>query len=113
MTNRDSQILDDMFAQSREQVVPISDELTARVLNDAARLQSAPSVAVPTWRALIEMIGGWPTMGGLVAAGVAGLWIGIAPPTGLTTIASELSGSNVTVDLWGDDLFGTQEWIDG
>lgn len=29
---------------------------------------------------LVVAIGGWPALGGLVAASAAGLWVGIAPP---------------------------------
>lgn len=106
MTDRNDAFLEGLFETARNVDAPVSSDLLARVLQDAER---PPSV----WQAFLQVIGGWPTMGGLVAAGVAGLWIGVAPPTGLATLTAELIGEAVEVDLWSETTFGTEDWIDG
>jgi len=75
--------LDQLLAEAREDDMPAV--LEARILADARSVQEAwlPPVAQPVRSPLArlrEALGGWGGMGGLVAAGVAGLWLGIAPP---------------------------------
>ena len=100
--------LSDMFEEARATPAPVSGDLLARVLSDAAAANA------PTgWRGLLAVLGGWPTMGGLVAAGVAGLWIGVAPPAAVSTLSAELLGQDIELDLWSDVSIGTEDWIDG
>lgn len=106
MTDRDDAFLDDMFTAARDAEAPVSSDLIARVLIDAERPASM-------WQALLGVIGGWPAMGGLVAAGVVGLWMGIAPPASLTTLTADLIGQDIEVDLWAETSIGTEDWIDG
>ena len=66
-----------------------SPDLMARVLADAEAMQ--PRAAAPVVRAgrrggvlnrVVAALGGWPSVGGLAAATVAGIWIGFsATPT--------------------------------
>ena len=84
-----------------------SDDLMARVLADAAVEQANLLFRVhepqgSLWSQIGAAIGGWPALGGLAAAGVAGLWIGIAPPSAVETFAADLLGTNETVDVIGD-----------
>lgn len=82
--------LDDLFAAARDARPAMPDHLTAAILQDAARQQagSRPPAGQAKRRSgrwavlgqLIVAIGGWPAMGGLVAASAAGMWIGLAPP---------------------------------
>jgi hypothetical protein len=82
--------LDDLFAAARDARPAMPDHLTAAILQDAARQQagSRPPAGQANRRSgrwavlgqLIVAIGGWPAMGGLVAASAAGMWIGLAPP---------------------------------
>ncbi len=55
------------------------------------------------WRQFVSAVGGWPALGGLVAASLSGLWIGLAPPSFLPdpieSFASYSSGSQVVSDL--------------
>ncbi len=105
MTTDDDDFLDDIFAQARAVPAPVSADLVARVL------QGARPTSI--WHGLLDVIGGWPAMGGMIAAGVAGLWIGVAPPSVITTYTAEWIGQDVQVDLWSDTTFGSEEWIDG
>ena len=75
------------------------DALMARIMADADRVQAEraamPAPVRPQRRRgrlawLAAALGGWPAMAGLAAATVAGLWIGVSAPAGLTGIAQEL-----------------------
>ena len=71
--------------------------LASRVLFDARQFQpkSKPiAVLRPTMvQRFADALGGWPGMGGLVAATCAGFWIGIASPSGLPDAAEMISQS--------------------
>jgi hypothetical protein len=57
-----------------------SPDLMARVLADALRMMPAPGgvrAQVPLWRQVVGVLGGWRAVGGLVAATVTGLAIGL------------------------------------
>jgi hypothetical protein len=104
MTKSDDDMIDALFAQARTQSPAVPDDLMARVLADAADML-VHSVAAPKpriWPAFLELIGGWPSVGGLAMAGVAGIWVGLAPPASVTTWAADLIGSPVSIDLLSD-----------
>ena len=74
--------LDDLFATARQAVPAPSAALVERIV-DAAQQQSAvysqpkkQSFALPWWRQLWRDIGGMPSLVGLTAAGIMGVWIG-------------------------------------
>ena len=86
-----------------------SAELMARVLADAeaAQAEFAPA-SVPRPRSgylrqFFETLGGWPAIAGLTAAGVAGIWLGVNPDTGVSdALASYLRAGETaayTVDM--------------
>ena len=112
MTHQNDDMLDDIFAQARDEMPVPSDALMARVLGDAASVQSAAR-ALPTvakqglWARAMDAIGGWPALSGLAAATVAGVWIGVAPPASVSAITASLVGDEVSVDL-----FQTTSWLD-
>ncbi|WP_072793703.1 hypothetical protein [Cognatishimia maritima] len=73
--------LDALFAEAADFAPTPSDALMARVLADAEAFQ--PAAAEPmarrsqrSWRVFLDVIGGWQGAGGLVAATLAGVWIG-------------------------------------
>lgn len=85
--------LEALFAAARHapRGDPAPPDLLARVLADAEALQPAapaarsrpagPSpVAASRLRVLLGTLGGWPALGGLACAGVAGVAIGLALP---------------------------------
>jgi hypothetical protein len=107
MTDRitDTQ-LEALFAETRQEQAAPSDDLMSRILADAVSAQS-PIVSAPPktetfWSVFSAMIGGWPAASGLAAATVAGIWIGVAPPQGLSDVASTLTGGSFTVDILPD-----------
>jgi hypothetical protein len=116
--DKDDALLDDLFTEARSLRPMPSDAVMARVLQDAAALQSGRAAVRPAppppspvgWRALLAVLGGWPAVGGLVAATLAGVWIGAAPPEGLVPYTSQLWGGAVTVELLPEaDALGLEE----
>jgi hypothetical protein len=121
MTDRDMDELDALFAAARSHRVAVDGDLMARVLADAAAAQ--PLVASPRarvssrdrlTRALQDLLGGWRPLGGMVAAGLAGLWVGLAPPAGIEGLAARMIGTNQSVILLPEaDLSFLEEPTDG
>lgn len=114
---RDDGALMTLFAEARETGAVPSDDLMARILADAAAVDAARHPAPETpgtgfWAGLVAAVGGWPGLGGLAAATVAGLWIGIAPPSGLSGLADAVFGSSstsVSVSVFSvDDVLGSE-----
>ena len=83
--------LDELFSSARRDAPVIRDEMLDLLISDALAAQSAlttPSDPPPQrpgwWQQVQDAFGGWAGLGGLVAASLVGLWIGVAPPaTGL------------------------------
>lgn len=108
--------LDDLFAVARGTVPQPSAALMARILADAVAEQPRPATRpvprlVPvrfSLRALIAALGGMGAMAGLATAAVAGVWIGLTPPT----VVDDLAATLWTVDE-GDqvDLFPDLEGL--
>ncbi len=112
MTDPNDDMLDDIFAEARAVAPTPSDDLMARVLPDATSPQ--PVSAPPRRMRLWEMIGGWPALGALVTATVAGVWVGIAPPATVETYAAQLFGEEISVSLLSDGaFFDTGDLTDG
>lgn len=116
MTDPNDKLLDDLFATARDAAPAASDALMARVLADATVAQQARRPAAEPqkglWQSLLDMLGGWPTLGGLAVAGVTGVWIGVAPPMALETLAAEVVGNTATVSF-GTDITTFEEIANG
>jgi hypothetical protein len=91
-----------------------SAALTARILRDAQAHQ--PQTAPPAlpqrglFATLATALGGWPTLGGLATATLAGLYIGVAQPDLLSgqiigVTADAVEEDALTGLLPGDSLF--------
>ena len=105
----DAPALGAFFAAARAQAAQPDTALFARVMADADAVQAgfAPASAATsdarggTLRARLDVIwhalGGWPSMAGLSAATVAGIWLGVSPPAALGTVAPLLTGGAETV----------------
>ena len=113
--------LEDLFAAARRAPTELPGPLQASLLADAQRVQeerssardrasetsqllsSPQELSRQIWRQFVSAVGGWPALGGLVAASLSGLWIGLAPPSFLPdpveSFASYSSGSQVVSDL--------------
>lgn len=118
MTNRDDDMIDDLFGLAQSQTPAPSDDLMARILADAAAVQPSVASASPPqagfMQSLMDLIGGWPSVGGLAMAGVAGIWVGFAPPTVVSDWTAELVGTPVTIDMLGStDSYFLESMIDG
>ncbi len=109
--------LDKMFAQALAEPVPVSDDLMARVMADAQAAQPGAvargAVSQPrNW--VCDLLGGWPALGGVLAAGVTGLWVGVAPPASVEGFVATLIGTTQAVTFLPEaDLSYLEEPIDG
>ena len=117
MTDRDDD-LEEYFAAARKSDPIPGDDLMQRVMADAAGLQTVTQLPPratrdPWWTRAIETIGGWPAMGGVMAAGVAGLWVGVAPPAGVEDWAATLVGNTESVAIFVDSQTLGLEVSDG
>lgn len=101
MTERDLDAL--LAAAAQDTAQAPSADFMARVLADAEAMQPQPAaiVAEPAPRrgmlaGIVAALGGWPSIGGLATATVAGLWIGFsATPTVFPNgLAGLVSGGN-------------------
>ena len=109
--------LDSFFEAARRTGPEPSDDLLARVMADAAVHQPDASHDVERQplgpRGILDMLGGWPTLGGLLTATVAGVWIGFSQPMGLEPLDLVGLGDAVV----SQDAFGTGyddiSWADG
>ena len=119
MTDRDDEMLERLFRDARQEAPVPSDALLARVLADAAEVGFSPvvqAVALPRRgraAAAFELMGGWLAAGGLAASLVAGLWVGVAPPSSVEPLTASIFGSG-TYDLGSEiDSFMTEVSLDG
>ena len=94
------QELEAFFQTLKDAPEEASPDLLARVLadayeeQDALALQALPKTSDPVkstpsrglFRSVLDAIGGWPALGGLATATVAGIWIGYNPPAALDTL---------------------------
>lgn len=109
MTDEDK-TLDATFAQMCVDDVMPSEALIDRIMVDADRVLAAAIVAPVRPKQglgamLLDAIGGWPSLSGLAAATVAGVWIGVAPPDALSDLSAGYLGTTVEVSPLGDDIF--------
>lgn len=97
--------LDALLDVTRRDRPVLPDALTARILADAEseqdRFARRKPKAAPVWHRWLEVIGGWPAMGGMATACAAGIWIGFAPPQMLPDPALLVQVSDF--DLFADD----------
>ena len=92
--------LDALFAQARLQPARPSDDLMARIMADAVALQPAPrALAVAPRPGLLrrwaDVFGGFGALAGMGSAAAAGLFIGFAQPSGLTSLSTSLMGGQI------------------
>ncbi|WP_417808969.1 hypothetical protein [Thioclava sp.] len=89
-----------LLAQARAQVSEPQPAFLARVMEDALEVQAGFAAPASTslspkrargasiMQALRSVFGGWGAMGGLVTAGLAGLWIGFIGSEQMGTLTS-------------------------
>jgi hypothetical protein len=111
--------LEDLFAAARSEAPKLQTSLQAAMMADAERIQLDRAQALAAsglgesadpqglvqqlWQQFVSAVGGWPALGGLAAASLSGLWIGLTPPSFLPdpveSLASYSSGSQLLSDL--------------
>lgn len=115
--------LDDLFAAVRETRAEASPDFLARVLADAYAAQpepaampaaSAPRAAPPgLWARLSAAFGGGFGLAGVATAGLAGVWLGFAPPAGLSPLTENLLPATATAAVGVDLMPGLDDyWTD-
>ena len=102
--------LESFFEAARDAAPRPSAALSARILADAAAetarrqtLQAAPVVparrrGVGFWEALVLGLGGRGALAGLAGAMVAGVWLGVAQPAPIASLAQQVAGDATTLD---------------
>ena len=117
MTRPETDFLDALFDEAKSQTAEPSDALMSRVLADAAHFQpqAAPveRQKQSLWARLFNDLGGWPALSGVAAAGVAGLWFGLAPPDAFDGWVGEVMGSTTSVSFGYDLAMFEEGAIDG
>ena len=88
MTKPDTDMLETLFQDARAAPPALPDGLLDRIMADALAQQS--NARSRGWRGIWQAIGGAPAFGGLVAATAVGFWIGVAPPSTLPDIATQI-----------------------
>lgn len=114
--SKDDLALDQFFSAARKSDLAPDAALIARVLMDADRVQGLHAYKPAAVAALggagtgwLGMIGGWPSLSGLAAATVAGVWIGFAPPASLSDVTSVVLGDSLSVSVFSvETLLGTE-----
>ncbi|KUJ79295.1 hypothetical protein AVO44_08670 [Ruegeria profundi] len=109
----DEMDLDQLLAKARQTRPDLPDDLAVRIVTDAEtvrldRLKPESSSRRSVWMRMLDGIGGWQSMGGLVAASAAGVWIGWSAPDFLPDPAAIIypqENSFVVADLGLDALF--------
>lgn len=110
----DEKMLNDVFAQMRDDSVAPSDTLMDRIMQDADGVlgAAAPRPSRPRrgiFAQFMDAIGGWPAMSGLAAATVAGVWIGVVQPTSLSDLSAGVWGTTIEIPLLESDMFAGLE----
>lgn len=91
------------FKAARHETETLPGTLAERMLADALRVQdsrqtAAPSARPGTLRQILDMLGGWPSIGGLITACAVGVWLGFSPPQALENIVGLDQGDNIYFD---------------
>ena len=98
------QELDGLLASAAADRPVLSDALTNRVLADADSILASQYHRTPypprraRFASIFRAIGGWPGVGGLATATVAGVWMGFAQPVGLGEL-TDFYMADTTYDL--------------
>ncbi|OIQ29815.1 MAG: hypothetical protein BM562_10480 [Alphaproteobacteria bacterium MedPE-SWcel] len=106
-----------LFREARNARPAVSERLVSAILADAAAQQAqwqVPAITLPITSqdgtdrrgpvaALVSALGGWVSVGGLVAASCTGLWIGIAGPEVVMTATGLGAFGDASAMVSGDD----------
>lgn len=103
--------LEDLFRAARAEAPTPGDDLLARIMADADAEIAAQSTPLPVraprrsrLRSLLEGLGGWPALAGMVTASVVGLSMGFVSPDQLNTLSGGLLLQSDTTSTTSYDL---------
>lgn len=103
--------LDVMFEATLRDTPAPSVEFLERLERDALSTLTKSVEPVRHQKTSVSsLFGGWSGLGGLVAAGVTGIWIGVAPPSGILDPLDLLDGSWSGLNSEADPMFGGSDW---
>ncbi|MEM0947746.1 MAG: hypothetical protein AAGK37_10095 [Pseudomonadota bacterium] len=91
--------LDDFFDAARDAPRRMPDSLLMRIAADAEREVSPPSKRSRHRMGVLALLGGWPALGGLATATLAGVWIGVANPLGVDPLGLVGAGDVASAEL--------------
>ncbi|MCG3268987.1 hypothetical protein [Yoonia sp. I 8.24] len=116
MTDRNDDILEDIFAQARAVAPTPSDDLIARVMAGVPvpQVASQPAPRRSLGQQVLDILGGWTAVSGLVTATCAGVWIGVSPPESVQDYTATYFGDEISVSLFSEEaIFATGDFFDG
>ena len=111
--NFDESALDALFAQARDEPpAPLSDDFAARLVAASLEAQRAVARPKPGWLARMRLalaeFGGAPSLAGVGAAGLAGIWIGFAAPGATGDLVSSVLQGAASVSPSATAWVGTE-----
>ncbi len=117
MTTDNEKLLEQTFAQMVAQDAPLSEGLMDRIMFDADQVltermpavEASPEPMQGFGAALLDAIGGWMSFGGLTAAAMTGLWVGVFPPDLIYDYSTGVWGDTIEVPLLESDVFSGLE----
>lgn len=106
--------LEALFDEVRAAKPVPSSDLMARIASDAASVRpvarSPELKKVGAFAQILDALGGWPTIAGLVTATVTGVYIGfVQPELVIDGISVSEDGAFESADLWPDDAMFFEE----
>ena len=109
--DRSDKEIDALLAVARRDGPSPSTDLLARVLKDAEAAQPSPLALAKMARLgalsrMLAALGGWPALGGLVAATIVGFMVGISPSAMIDTPAAALFDQSDSLALYDADMSG-------
>ena len=108
---RSDKDIDALLAMARRDGPSPSADLLAQILKDAEAAQPSPPTPAKMARPgalsrMLAALGGWPALGGLVAATIVGFVVGISPSSMIDTPAASLFDQSDTLALHDADMSG-------
>lgn len=103
--NKDETDLEAFFDAARRTAPRLPDALRDRIVADARSAMPASRARRPgaRWALFPDVVGGWFGLGGVVTAGLVGVWIGLAPPSDAMDPLA-LFDAEVPFDFFSDTL---------
>lgn len=116
MTNETlkTELVDDLLKSAKFDATDVHSDLMSRILADAEMAQK-PSAdtsprRAPERRGFWQSFGGRPAIAGLAFTTIAGIWIGVSPPTTLDDFTTTFLQTGISYDL-GDFMVSAETFM--